>query len=208
MKECPLNDHRMMFTFGIARLLFLFKNGSKTIPEPETLSEGTVIDADKKVEIPEVEAGIGNNAPTAGIGAELKKSGVMTLISSSSDPDGDDLEHRFNFGEGNLTDWIDQDEAKHHYSKVGTYNCSLIERDSKGAISDRSFVLVEVKTVSNATIDEEEAGSNDDHPILIIAVITIAAVAMVIVALMMMVIFIIVLKKRKVEKEKGEVENW
>lgn len=66
----------------------------------------------------------------------------------SSDPEDESMEYRFNFGDGNWTDWDQRGNATHRYSNEGIYNCSLIVRDRRGNTSDRIYLEVDTRDLS------------------------------------------------------------
>ena len=162
-----------------------------------------------------VEAAIGNNPPSAGMSSEVDEYGVVTLDAGalSSDPDGDELLFKFNFGDGNWTDWIDESSASHHYSQTGTYNCSLRVRDIKGAVSERYYLLVNVDKVSGIGDDDVIVDDNDSDSGAPLILIIIAVAGIGFLLLLGIVILIIVVLRRKKgedweEEDEEEAESW
>ena len=70
---------------------------------------------------------------------------VTLQASGSSDPDGDPVQYRYNFGDGNWTDWTYYSYMEHEFGGEGSYNCSLKVRDNRGGESHRTFLIVEVE---------------------------------------------------------------
>ncbi len=93
---------------------------------------------------------VGNEPPVAGMTARLVDNVTMILDGAvlSSDPEAGSLEYRFNFGDGNWTDWDDGGITTHRYSNEGIYNCSLIVRDRRGNTSDRVYLKVDTRDLS------------------------------------------------------------
>jgi len=67
----------------------------------------------------------------------------------SADPDGDRLQYRFNFGDGNMTGWRDDPVVEHDYPWSGIFTASLKVRDRRGGESDRSFHDMELFEIPN-----------------------------------------------------------
>jgi hypothetical protein len=161
-----------------------------------------------------VEPAVGNNAPTAGMTSEVDEYGIVTLDAGalSSDPDEDMLHYKFNFGDGNWTDWMEEDEASHHYSVIGTYNCSIRVMDIRGAVSEREFLLVTVESVQNKTgeiddDDDDETGTSDGINPVIIAVIIIVVILIILCIAGMVAIFLFLKIKKKEEDESWEDDD-
>ena len=78
----------------------------------------------------------GNRAPTVDLQA-TPTSGPrqldVTFTASGSDPDGDALEYRFDFGEGSPTRWRRSGTVDHRYRTVGIYTATVTVRDTAGA---------------------------------------------------------------------------
>ena len=79
-----------------------------------------------------------NGPPVAIIeGPEKAKVGETVTFSggSSSDPDDDELQFRFDFGDGWSTEWDSSPEAEHAYSEEGDYTVLLSVRDGHGNVA-------------------------------------------------------------------------
>jgi PKD repeat protein len=101
-----------------------------------------------------------NNPPVAKMTA-APRTGFAPLEvdfdgSESSDPDGDSLTHRWDFGDGEFED--DADElTSHTYTKEGTYTARLTVRDTKGAQNSAQVTItVSKQPVSDTTTDKAE----------------------------------------------------
>lgn len=57
----------------------------------------------------------------------------------SSDPDGDRLQYRFDFGDGTLSDWVYFDEISHVFERPGQYTVRVRARDIDGLVSDAQY---------------------------------------------------------------------
>ena len=178
--------------------------GNVTVTCVATDEEYTVVET---VDIM-VEPAVGNNAPTAGMTADVDEYGIVTLEagSLSSDPDDDTLFYKFNFGDGNWTDWLEDSQTQHHYSRVGTYNCSVRVMDIRGAVSERSFELVTVETVSNKTGEIDDDTSDGISSFMILTIIIIAIVILIL--LVSLVVIFIVVVVRKKGREDDDEETW
>ena len=166
--------------------------------------EHTVV---KTIEI-KVEPAVGNDPPEAGMTSTVYEWGEVTLRASdlSMDPDGDELEYKFNFGDGNWTDWIEVGSADHQFSDTGVYNCSVRVRDTKGAVSERSFLIVTIDSVSNKPDDKEGDDDPSDTGSILVTVGIIAAIS-IILAGMILVTFLMIKRKKKINGEE-EVMKW
>lgn len=76
----------------------------------------------------------GNRAPVASLSLSAVRvragQAVTADASGSSDPDGETLEYRFDWGDGNATDWSPSMTASHAYARPGSYNVTLSVRDA------------------------------------------------------------------------------
>ena len=69
-----------------------------------------------------------NQAPVAGFEVAENKDLMVNLQNSSSDPDGDKLKYKWNFGDGTTSK---EQNPVHVYAKAGTYKVSLKVSDGK-----------------------------------------------------------------------------
>lgn len=210
------HDHRDGFSFDSFEeevSVRYFKPGNATITCTVTDGEHTVVETIDIV----VEPSLGNNAPTAGLSSEIDEQGVLTLSAGelSSDPDDDMLLYKFNFGDGNWTDWIEDGLVSHHYSQNGTYNCSVRVMDIRGSVSNRSFLIVEVESVSDIPGDMDDDDDDNDDAIssgvsagIIIAIM--GVFALVLLAILAGLIFFVKLQKKKedVDDDDDDEETW
>ncbi len=65
--------------------------------------------------------------------------------SDSQDPDGKIIRYNFNFGDGETTDWQDEDYAAHKYRKAGTYLAYLEVMDDRNSISRSDEISINIK---------------------------------------------------------------
>jgi PKD repeat protein len=62
--------------------------------------------------------------------------------SISSDPDNDTLQYRFDWGDGNATDWAASKTASHTYMIPGTYNVTLTVRDAGNLTAANTTTII------------------------------------------------------------------
>jgi PKD repeat protein len=78
---------------------------------------------------------VGNRAPTVDLAATPTSGRAqldVTFTATGSDPDGDALTYRFDFGEGKPTQWGSARTATHRYKKAGIYTATVTVRDTDG----------------------------------------------------------------------------
>ncbi|HYF51576.1 MAG TPA: PKD domain-containing protein, partial [Planctomycetota bacterium] len=85
----------------------------------------------------------GNRAPVATAlsanPAPVAPNTSMDFTATASDPDGDAIEYRFDFGDGTpKTAWSNQNTASHTYTSAKHYQVSVQVRDGSGALSSFS----------------------------------------------------------------------
>ncbi len=87
---------------------------------------------------------VDNTEPFANMTAVLDEVRTVLINASSSfDPDGDQMEYRFSFGDGFFSGWQASPVMLHSYPKSSNYTCSLKVRDLRGGESDRVFLTVD-----------------------------------------------------------------
>ena len=59
--------------------------------------------------------------------------------SRSSDADGDRLQYRFDFGDGETTDWVYFSDIEHVFVRTGSYTVRVRVRDVDGLVSDAQY---------------------------------------------------------------------
>ncbi|MGQ9582649.1 MAG: PKD domain-containing protein [Thermoplasmatota archaeon] len=88
-----------------------------------------------------------NSPPVARLAISPQVAGakkpVIADASGSSDPDNDALQYRFDWGDGNSTDWSGSPIASHVYARDGKYNVTLLVRDP-GNLTDSASATVNV----------------------------------------------------------------
>ena len=86
-----------------------------------------------------------NKPPIGRIDFSILPTGLVVFDASASyDPDGDDLEFLFDFGDNNLSGWTDSRLMVHDYGLKRIYTCSLLVRDGRGGVSQLSFANIPV----------------------------------------------------------------
>ena len=96
---------------------------------------------------------------------------VTANASLSTDPDGDVLEYRFDWGDGEVTQWSQDPVATHAYDEPGEYNITLTVRDDHGAEEGLTSTLQVVDD------DDDDDGDDDGaipHPGVVIALAALA----------------------------------
>lgn len=75
----------------------------------------------------------------------------LTMVASASDPDGDSLQYRFDFGDGSAkTEWSVSASVMRSYPEVGHYRVSVQARDPAGVIAGRSMTVTVVDALPSA----------------------------------------------------------
>ena len=74
--------------------------------------------------------------------------GTAGFSASATDPDSDPLEYRFDFGDGQSTDWQSNAFSSHTYNAEGHFTALLQVRDDSGSIASRSLGVTVVDQVS------------------------------------------------------------
>jgi PKD repeat protein len=75
--------------------------------------------------------------------------------SDSDDPDGNIIRYNFDFGDGESTDWQEEDYASHEYSKAGTYRAFLQVMDDRNGISNSEEISILIKVRTRPPVDPE-----------------------------------------------------
>ena len=69
----------------------------------------------------------------------------VTLTAAATDPDGDSVEYRFDFGDGSAsTPWSSTPSAVHSYPEEGHYQTTVQVRDPSGSLSTRRLTVTVV----------------------------------------------------------------
>jgi hypothetical protein len=85
---------------------------------------------------------------------------------SDSPSDNSTLQYRWEFGDGNSTNWTDNARAEHIYAKGGRYTVTLIVRDCDGAEGRASQVLVVMNQKPKALVVQPVATeAEEDEPV-------------------------------------------
>jgi cytochrome c peroxidase/DNA-binding beta-propeller fold protein YncE len=91
-------------------------------------------------------AGSGNRPPSVTAFSAspypVAPGGTVAFTAAASDPDGDALQYRFDFGDGSpKTAWSSGASANHAYAQQGHYRAVVQVRDPSGVIASRSTVV-------------------------------------------------------------------
>ena len=60
------------------------------------------------------------------------------FTASATDPDGDQLQYLWDWGDGNVSEWLDATEASHNWTTENNFNISVRAKDNHGALSEWS----------------------------------------------------------------------
>ena len=74
-----------------------------------------------------------NRAPVANAGPDQNVTVNQTVYfdaSKSHDPEGDLLTYKWDFGDGDLTEWLNNSDISHSYTKIGVYTITLTVKDT------------------------------------------------------------------------------
>jgi hypothetical protein len=94
------------------------------------------------------------------------KTGVLyTFTTSTTDPDGDDILYKWDWGDGNYSDWLDTGEAKNTWNEKGKYLVKVMAKDEHCGESDWSDPL-EVMIPKNKAIGNPILHYLQSHPLL------------------------------------------
>ena len=82
------------------------------------------------------------NKPEKPSGPTRGKPGTeYTFTASATDPDGDSVQYKWDWGDGNFSEWLEASEASYTWTGENIYNIRVIARDAKGGESDWSEPL-------------------------------------------------------------------
>lgn len=95
----------------------------------------------------------GNRAPSidslAASDYPAQPGSPVMLTSVATDPDGDPVEYRFDFGDGSpRTPWSAASSTTHSYAQAGHYRATVQARDPSGAIGSRSHVVTALEPIA------------------------------------------------------------
>ncbi len=101
------------------------------------------------------ELGGGNAAPEITLftvePAPIEPGGTATLIAAAIDPEGDEIEYRFSFGDGTpTTAWSDSTEVSHNFQAAGHFEVKVQVRDLKP--DGTSSVVAQTRTLTVAPL--------------------------------------------------------
>jgi len=88
---------------------------------------------------------------------------ITANASLSTDPEGDPMEYRFDWGDGEVSQWSQDPVATHAYDEPGEYNITLTVRDDHGAEKDQTSTL-RVETDDDGDGDDDEDDGSIPHP--------------------------------------------
>jgi PKD repeat protein len=102
-----------------------------------------------------------NSAPVADAGPNQYGKVDQDVIfdgTTSYDQDGDKLTYKWDFGDGNSTNWLNQSNTSHAYNKSGYYNVTLTVSDGFSTDTDICSVSITEAKVNRAPV--ADAGPN------------------------------------------------
>ncbi len=104
------------------------------------------------------------NKPAAPSGPSRGKSGQEYIFTTSAaDPDGDQLRYKWDWGDGNYSDWLDTTEASYIWAGKDNYNIRVMAQDEHGGESDWSDPLP-FSTPKNRIINPLILQYLENHP--------------------------------------------
>ena len=108
------------------------ETGSFTVKLTATDSNGASDSVEKAVRITDDDDDEENNAPVAAFSfkADANNNFMVFFTNESSDPDGDNMTFRWDFGDGTGSA---QESPRHTYKEVGSFTVKLTATDSNGA---------------------------------------------------------------------------
>ncbi len=93
------------------------------------------------------------NKPATPTGPSFGKPGIeYTFTTSTNDPDGDDVYYMWNWGDGDYSGWLSNNEASYSWEQNAIFNISVKAKDIYGAESDWSDPL-SFRTAKNKAIE-------------------------------------------------------
>jgi hypothetical protein len=82
------------------------------------------------------------NKPNKPVGPSFGITGkIYTFTTSTNDPDGDSIYYLWNWGDGNLSEWLSTNEASYSWEQAANFNISVKAKDNYGAESEWSDPL-------------------------------------------------------------------
>ena len=109
-----------------------------------------------------------NRAPTVEFMPEMSEMEVLAgdkvdFDARAFDPDGDDIQFRYNFGDGKITEWLDESKTDHTYLVPGNYPVSVSATDNRGGIASDN-AMVNVMQKQQPTPSEEPTDEPTEMP--------------------------------------------
>ncbi len=107
-----------------------------------------------------------NRPPVASITSNLTKARVGQKVyldaSKSYDPDGDELEYYYDFGDGVTYGWTAFPAVRHSYRAPGNYTAKVRVRDEEGLESDWAYLTVQVINERPKAFIDEVPGTAEE----------------------------------------------
>lgn len=121
---------------------------------------------------------VASNPPEADleVDSSVKEGDPLVLdASASSDPDGDDLEYLFIFGDGIESGWVSSSTIDHRYDELGDVTVTLKVRDEWGRESQEVQATVKVKENKGDSVISSVTSSSG-FPIMVIIIVLIIVI--------------------------------
>ncbi|MFA5772563.1 MAG: PKD domain-containing protein [Thermoplasmata archaeon] len=109
----------------------------------------TITDNDGGTAVKSTSVTITNRPPACSFTASSGKKPAeeLTFTANATDSDGVIVKYKWDFGDKNSTEWVDNGVIKHTYMRAGKYNASLIVMDNNGAESAVAYDTVTVVNI-------------------------------------------------------------
>ena len=166
--------------------------------EGSLFSDLTVIFSIRDVNDAPSAPGVPEMNGTLVVGEKIKMSSKGSI-----DIDGDKLEYRWDFGDGNTTDWNSMLIVEHSYSFKGTFDIVLMVKDGRGG-ENRSSVSLSIDEKMVPEEPEPEDGKEKDGISPLWAILPVLLIIALIIVLIPL--FYLTRKRKDAEEEKGETK--
>jgi hypothetical protein len=102
---------------------------------------------------------------------------VALSIDAPFDPDGDDVEVRWDLGDGNVKEWSTSLDVSHAYAVEGEYAVTVTVRDEHGA-TNSTTVVVTITPADTGPGDDDDDGPAVSNTANVLGAVVILAVVL------------------------------